>query len=163
VTKYKCLTLKAGFKADANGIISGTLRYDIRAFIIYFAHQVWWAQTHSTQYTIITRNPSLATPSSAVACPDNTAGTNVPVGDCDPDPGYYGTVSATIQDPYFAIDGIIDAAMAVCDDDVGKCGCAEATAISSPLSCSCKSGYKVRLDCSRKVIDIFLTRSDTLR
>ena len=106
-------------------------------------------------YTTITRNPSLATPPSAVACPDNTAGTNVPAGDCIPYPGYYGTVSATIQDPYFAVDGINGAAMAVCDGDVGKCDCTGATAISSPLSCSCESGYKVRLDCFRKVIDIF--------
>ena len=65
--------------------------------------------------------PTFASP--AVACPVNTAGTNVVVGDCRSDAGYYGIVTATSEDPFFATAGVNGAPRKLCDDDPSKCGC----------------------------------------
>ena len=58
--------------------------------------------------------PNLTTP--AVDCPDNTDGTNVPTGDCVPDAGYSGTVGATQDDPFYAVDGTNGANVAGSND-----------------------------------------------
>ena len=75
----------------------------------------------SSILTPIVSEPTFASP--AVACPVNTAGTNVVVGDCRSDAGYYGIVTATSEDPFFATDGVNGAPQNLCDDDPGKCGC----------------------------------------
>ena len=61
-------------------------------------------------------------PRTAVACPANTAGTDVVEG-CLSGAGYYGVVIATLEDPFYATDGVNGAPQSICDDDPGKCGC----------------------------------------
>ena len=47
-------------------------------------------------------------------CPINTAGTNLPSGDCTPNAGYHGVVSATTTAPFYATDGFNGANVQLC-------------------------------------------------
>ena len=51
----------------------------------------------------------------AVACPANTAGIDVPSG-CTAYPGFSGTVTATTDAPYYAVDGT-NGGNVVCGED----------------------------------------------
>ena len=68
-----------------------------------------------SSFRLTLRNPAHA----AEPCPVNTAGTNVPTGDCAPDPGYHGVPSATTTAPYFATYGVNGANVQLCSTQVG--------------------------------------------
>ena len=55
----------------------------------------------------------------AEGCPVNTAGTNLPAGDCTPNAGYHGVVSATTTAPFWATNGVNGADVQLCTTQVG--------------------------------------------
>ena len=56
---------------------------------------------------------------SAEGCPVNTAGTNLPAGDCTPNAGYHGVVSATTTAPFWATNDVNGANVQLCTTQVG--------------------------------------------
>ena len=66
---------------------------------------------------------------SAVDIQPNTAGTDVVVGDCASNPGYFGVITPTLDQAngFYATDigagPVNGGAQAVCDQDPDKCGC----------------------------------------
>ena len=73
-------------------------------------------------------------------CPVNTAGTNVPAGDCMPDVGYHGVVNATTTAPFYSTDGVNGANVQLCTTQVG---CEAATAMTCTIGAD-----KTKLQCT---------------
>ena len=63
----------------------------------------------------------------AVPCPTDTTGTDVPTGDCAPDAGHHGVITATTIAPYWATDGVNGANVQLC---TSQTGCATDTAMT---------------------------------
>ena len=61
----------------------------------------------------------LPRPFAAVGCPTNSAGTNLPAGDCTAVAGYYGSITATTVDPFYETDGTNGAIPQPCTSQVG--------------------------------------------
>ena len=79
----------------------------------------------------------------AVDCPVNTAGTHVPHGDCTPDAGYHGVITATTTAPYFATDGVDGANVQLCTKQE-----AFACSTDAVMVCATKAGKIHLLACT---------------
>ena len=77
---------------------------------------------------------------SAEGCPVNTAGTNVPAGDCTPNAGYHGVVSATTTAPFWATNDVNGADVQLCTSQTG-CG------VDTAMTCTTGTD-KTRLQCT---------------
>ena len=75
-----------------------------------------------------------------MGCPLNTAGSNVPAGDCKPNAGYHGLVTATSSDPYYVttVQLCTSQGTAVCTTD-------------AILECATKAGHTSMMACAEPV------------